>query len=157
MNAAASSTPPPTPVSVVQRQLEAYNARDLDAFMAVMADDVVAVDAETGALIAEGAAALRLRYEQRFSTPVHCELLGGWGRGRYLYCLGRGVHWLFMCVFSLSRARSLALLSLFAEGVVPSLSLCVFRALPTWLSPQHSRRDRPADTQQAASSWARWW
>ena len=80
MNAAAAAWPPlptpPTPVSVVQRQLEAYNARDLDAFMAVMADDVVAVDAETGALIAEGAAALRPRYEQRFSTPVHCELLG---------------------------------------------------------------------------------
>ncbi|KAI8472591.1 MAG: hypothetical protein J3K34DRAFT_413574 [Monoraphidium minutum] len=62
-------------MGVVQRQLEAYNARDLEAFMAVMADDVVALDAETGAVIATGAAELRPRYVERFKTPVYSELL----------------------------------------------------------------------------------
>ncbi|KIY99579.1 hypothetical protein MNEG_8383 [Monoraphidium neglectum] len=63
-------------VNVVQRQLEAYNARDLEAFMAVMADDVVALDTETGAVIASSSAELRPRYAKRFETPVHCELIG---------------------------------------------------------------------------------
>ncbi|GBF92024.1 hypothetical protein Rsub_04748 [Raphidocelis subcapitata] len=63
-------------IRVVQRQLEAYNARDLEAFLAVFDDDVQAVDAETGAQIATSAAELRPRYERRFQTAVHCELLG---------------------------------------------------------------------------------
>ncbi|MEW5301114.1 MAG: hypothetical protein WDW36_003994 [Sanguina aurantia] len=61
----------------IQRQLETYNAHDIDAFMALMSEDVVAVDGITGAVIASGVVALRPRYEARFaSRSVHCELLG---------------------------------------------------------------------------------
>jgi hypothetical protein len=40
-------------------QLEAYNARDLEAFMALLADDCVATDAVTGAVLGTGKAELR--------------------------------------------------------------------------------------------------
>ena len=62
--------------AVVQKQLEAYNARDIDAFMALMAEDCVAKDAVTGAVMAQGTQQLRQRYESRFKTDVHSELLG---------------------------------------------------------------------------------
>jgi len=64
------------PEAVVQKQLEAYNARDIDAFMALMADDCVAKDAVTGAVMAQGHEQLRARYENRFKTAVYSELLG---------------------------------------------------------------------------------
>lgn len=54
-----------SPLAVVQRQLELYNARDLDAFMAVFAPDVRVVNADTGETIATSAAELRPRYEAR--------------------------------------------------------------------------------------------
>lgn len=62
--------------AVVQKQLEAYNVRDLEAFLALMADDCIAKDAVTGAVMAEGKEQLRQRYESRFKTAVHSELLG---------------------------------------------------------------------------------
>lgn len=62
--------------AVVQKQLEAYNARDLEAFMALMSDDCVAKDAVTGAIMCQGTAQLRERYGNRFKTAVHSELLG---------------------------------------------------------------------------------
>lgn len=62
--------------AVVQKQLEAYNARDIDAFMALMADDCVAKDAVTGAIMAQGHEQLRVRYGNRFKTAVYSELLG---------------------------------------------------------------------------------
>lgn len=37
---AARPDPPPNPVAVVQRQLDAYNARDLERFLAEFHDDV---------------------------------------------------------------------------------------------------------------------
>lgn len=52
----------------IQRQLETYNAHDIDAFMALMSEDVVAVDGITGAVIASGVVALRPRYEARFAS-----------------------------------------------------------------------------------------
>jgi putative hydrolase of HD superfamily len=62
--------------AVVQKQLEAYNARDIDAFMALMSDDCIAKDAVTGAVMAHGKEQLRERYTSRFKTAVHSELLG---------------------------------------------------------------------------------
>eukprot|EP00882_Tetradesmus_deserticola_P011467 GHRQ01012132.1.p2 GENE.GHRQ01012132.1~~GHRQ01012132.1.p2 ORF type:complete len:160 (+),score=28.46 GHRQ01012132.1:288-767(+) len=62
--------------AVVQRQLEAYNARDLGAFMDLLAEDCVATDAVTGAVLGTGKAELRKRYKARFQTDVHSELLG---------------------------------------------------------------------------------
>lgn len=66
------------PVDIVQRQLDAYNAHDLDAFCACFADDVRTwrmPDASSPAL--EGKAALRSFYaEQRFAIPsLRAELM----------------------------------------------------------------------------------
>jgi hypothetical protein len=63
-------------VRVVQKQLEYYNARDLDQFMSLMAPEVQTIDATTGKVLASGVDELRPRYVERFKTPVHCELLG---------------------------------------------------------------------------------
>ena len=49
-----------TPEAVVQRQLDAYNARDLDAIMATF-DEHVQVFDHPATLLAAGAAALRER------------------------------------------------------------------------------------------------
>lgn len=62
--------------AVVQKQLEAYNARDIEAFMALMSDDCVAKDAVTAAVMAQGKEQLRERYTNRFKTAVYSELLG---------------------------------------------------------------------------------
>ena len=65
------------PVDIVQRQLDAYNAHDLDAFCVCFADDVRTwrMPDTSPALI--GKAALRAFYaEQRFAIPtLRAELL----------------------------------------------------------------------------------
>jgi hypothetical protein len=67
-----------TPVEIVQRQLDAYNARDLEAFVAMYAEDVrvYRLPATEPALI--GKAALSAHYaNKRFNLPdLHAELLG---------------------------------------------------------------------------------
>ena len=59
---------PTSPLAVVQAQLDAYNARDLDALMATYAPDAQQF-ALHGALLAEGHAQIRPRYEARFVEP----------------------------------------------------------------------------------------
>lgn len=54
--------------AVVQRQLNAYNARDIDAFMACWAADAK-IYAHPDTLLADGAAAIRARHETRFREP----------------------------------------------------------------------------------------
>lgn len=56
-------------------QLEYYNARDLEKFMSLMAKDVKVTNVFTGDVIAMSAEELRPRYEARFKTPVHCEVI----------------------------------------------------------------------------------
>lgn len=63
-------------LSVVNKQLEAYNCRDLETFMTLLADDVFVSDGETGKIIATSKEELRPRYVTRFQSPVHCELIG---------------------------------------------------------------------------------
>lgn len=63
------------PAAVVQRQLDAYNARDVDGLL-----DVYARDAEMfefpSRLVASGTEALRERFEIRFREPnLHARLL----------------------------------------------------------------------------------
>ncbi len=53
---------------IIQRQLDAYNARDIDAFMACWALDAK-VYAHPDTLLADGAAAIRARHEVRFREP----------------------------------------------------------------------------------------
>ena len=64
-----------SPEAIVQRQLDAYNAKDIDALLATYA-----LDAEQhvlhGGMIAAGHAAMRLRFLERFAEPdLHARLL----------------------------------------------------------------------------------
>ena len=60
------------PEAVVQRQLEAYNARDIDALLAVYADDAQAFE-HPSTLLASGSAQLRDRFMARLTVgyPDH--------------------------------------------------------------------------------------
>ena len=60
---------------IVGRQLDAYNGRDLDAFMACWAADA-RILAWPGTLLAEGAETIRERHGRRFAEPhLHACLL----------------------------------------------------------------------------------
>ena len=64
-----------TPEAVVQRQLDAYNARDVEAMLAIYADDAQLFE-HPDTLIASGSAALRERFTARFQEPnLHATLL----------------------------------------------------------------------------------
>jgi len=66
---------PLTPAAVVQRQLDAYNAKDLDALMAIYADDAPLYE-HPDKLLARGTAALRERFAVRFQeSNLHAALL----------------------------------------------------------------------------------
>jgi hypothetical protein len=63
-----------TPELVVQRQLDAYNARDIDALLATYAPDARQY-VHPGKLLATGAAEMRERMAQRFAEPnLHARL-----------------------------------------------------------------------------------
>jgi hypothetical protein len=53
---------------IVQRQLDAYNARDIDAFMALWADDARYFE-HPFTLLASGADEIRARHVARFKEP----------------------------------------------------------------------------------------
>jgi hypothetical protein len=57
-----------SPETIVQNQLNAYNAKDLDAWLATYADDAKQF-ALGGELLAAGHAAIRARTAPRFSEP----------------------------------------------------------------------------------------
>jgi putative hydrolase of HD superfamily len=60
---------------IARRQLDAYNARDIDAFMAEWAEDAQYF-AFPSTLLASGAAAIRARHVERFrEAGLHGELL----------------------------------------------------------------------------------
>jgi hypothetical protein len=64
-----------SPVAVVQAQLDAFDAKDLDALMATYAPDAQQF-ALHGDLLAQGDAALRERYAVRFAEPdLHARLI----------------------------------------------------------------------------------
>ena len=67
----------PTQSTIVQDQVDAYNARDLDGTLRYYADDAVIVDGG-GAVIAEGLAAIRAAYAR-----LHQD--GGWGVQDFRY------------------------------------------------------------------------
>jgi hypothetical protein len=61
--------------AVVQRQLDAYNARDLDGLMATYADDALQFE-YPATLLASGTAQIRERFAVRFKEPnLHARLL----------------------------------------------------------------------------------
>jgi hypothetical protein len=62
------------PESLIQRQLEAYNKRDLDALMATYAPDAQQFDYPSK-LLASGAEQIRSRFAERFREPnLHAHL-----------------------------------------------------------------------------------
>lgn len=66
---------PDSPDTVVQRQLDAYNARDIDALLATYAPDARQYE-HPGKLLASGAAEMRERMALRFQEPnLHARLL----------------------------------------------------------------------------------
>ena len=67
--------PSPDPAAVVQRQLDAYNARDVEALVAIYADDVRQYE-HPDKLVAQGSAEIRARFSVRFREPnLHARLL----------------------------------------------------------------------------------
>ena len=61
--------------SVVQRQLDAFNAKDIDALMAAYAEDAQQFE-HPSKLLASGAAEIRPRFEARFQEPnLHAQLV----------------------------------------------------------------------------------
>jgi len=64
-----------SPAAVVQRQLDAYNARDVDALLATYAPDARQYD-YPATLLASGADAMRARFALRFQEPdLHARLV----------------------------------------------------------------------------------
>ncbi|CAM3489219.1 SnoaL-like domain-containing protein [Bordetella sputigena] len=64
-----------SPASVVQKQLDAYNAKDLEALLQAYAPDAEQY-ALHGALLAKGRDAMRERFATRFNEPdLHARLL----------------------------------------------------------------------------------
>ena len=63
------------PAAVVQRQLDAFSARDLDALLATYSEDAEMFE-HPAKLLATGAAAFRERFAARFQEPnLHATLL----------------------------------------------------------------------------------
>ncbi len=56
------------PEAVIQQQLDAYNARDIDAFMACWADDALYYE-HPDTLLASGKSEIRERHIARFKEP----------------------------------------------------------------------------------------
>lgn len=66
---------PADPASVIQRQLDAYNARDVATLVALYADEAELYE-HPSTLLARGSAALRERFSLRFKEPnLHATLL----------------------------------------------------------------------------------
>lgn len=72
-----------SPETLAQRQLEAYNAHDLDAFCACFADDVTVELLVEGEEMFQGMTAFRARYTERFRHPdLHARLVNRIACGR---------------------------------------------------------------------------
>lgn len=64
----AATGPALEPEAIVQAQLDAYNAHDIDAFLATYADDAQIFE-HPAKLLASGLTQLRERYTARFKEP----------------------------------------------------------------------------------------
>jgi hypothetical protein len=63
------------PAAVIQRQLDAYNARDIEALLATYGEEAQVFE-HPSTLLASGSAALRQRFEMRFKEPnLHARLV----------------------------------------------------------------------------------
>lgn len=66
-----------TPEQVVQKQLDTYNARDIEGFMSVMSKDVILVNFMDASVIAEGYDQVEKIYKNLFdaSPQLHSSLI----------------------------------------------------------------------------------
>jgi hypothetical protein len=64
----------PSPRDIVNRQLEAYNAHDIDGYCKLFARDATISDLVTGQMICNGLGEIRSVYTQRFADnpKLHC-------------------------------------------------------------------------------------
>jgi hypothetical protein len=70
-----------SPEQVVQRQLDAYNARDIDALVAAYADDAELYE-HPATLLARGSAQIRARLAGRLEEPnLHARLVSRMAMG----------------------------------------------------------------------------
>lgn len=53
---------------LVDQQVSAYNARDIDAFMATYAEDAKIISAASGEVVMDGHEGMRDRYKERFDN-----------------------------------------------------------------------------------------
>ena len=77
---------PETPEALVQRHLNAYNARDLDGFLRTLADSVALYDFASGALLRQGKAWARSNYGDLFANApaLHVEVTNRMVQGAYV-------------------------------------------------------------------------
>ncbi len=79
-----ADTPADSPAAVVQRQLDAYNANNVDALLATYAPDAKTFE-HPATLIASGSAELRERFAARFGEPnLHARLAHRISLGRFV-------------------------------------------------------------------------
>lgn len=67
----------PTPVVLVQEQVNAYNARNIEAFLAPYTDSIAIYDQTSGKLLMQGKEQMRKRYAGIFekATELHCQVV----------------------------------------------------------------------------------
>lgn len=67
----------PTPVVLVQEQVNAYNARNIEAFLAPYTDSIAIYDQASGKLLMQGKEQMRKRYAGIFekATELHCQVV----------------------------------------------------------------------------------
>lgn len=68
---------PPTPAVLAQQQLNAYNSRNIEAFLAPYSDSVIIYEHITGKVQMQGKEAMRKRYSAFFerAKTLHCQLV----------------------------------------------------------------------------------
>ncbi len=64
----AAQTPDTLPARVATKQIDAFNRRDLDGFMALYADDAVVAEFPSGKILWTGKAEIRGRYAAMFKA-----------------------------------------------------------------------------------------
>ncbi len=82
--APSGTAPPATPEAVVDAQLDAYNQRDLEAFLGFYAEDAVLAK-HPDQVTQTGKAEMRTRYQRNFSNPnVRAEIIKRVTFGRFV-------------------------------------------------------------------------
>lgn len=73
-----------TPTEVVQKQLDAYNAHDIDAFLSTYSLDAKLCDFPSGAYLIVGHTQIRERYSRIFANNARVDLVGRIANGEYV-------------------------------------------------------------------------